>query len=111
MTKAGKYWILAVGIALLGLAEAVSGFVLWLGFPARGGGDGRGLGGGGGLGNLTFWEISRHTWIDIHNWVAVALVVLVLVHVILHWKWMERMAKALFRGRPGRLAPVLVRED
>ena len=57
---------------------------------------GRGWGGGGGS-ELTFWEISRHTWIDIHDWVAVALVVLVVVHVVLHWKWIFRMVKSLFR--------------
>ena len=109
MTKAGKYWILAIGMALLGLAEAVSGFILWLGFPS-GGGGGRGWGGGGGgLSNLTFWELSKHTWIDIHDWVAVALVVLVLVHVILHWRWILRMAKVIFRGHQKRLTPVLAK--
>ena len=55
MTKAVKYWFLAIIMALLGLVEAISGFVLWLGFPTgTGGGGGRGLGGGGGTGNLTF---------------------------------------------------------
>ena len=106
MTKAGKYLIMAIGMAVLGLFEAVSGFILWLGFPAGGGGGGRG---GGGSGTLTFWDLSKHTWIDIHDWVAVALVVLVLVHVILHWAWIVRMTKAIFRGQPKRLAPVLVR--
>ena len=112
MTKAGKYWIIAIFMALLGLAEAVSGFVLWLGFPDRGGGGGHRLGGGGGgLGNLTFWELSRHTWIDIHDWVAVALVALVIIHVILHWKWIVRMARLIFRGTPKRLAADLVEID
>ena len=107
MTKAGKYLIMAIGMAVLGLFEAVSGFILWLGFPARGDGVGRG---GGGSGTLTFWDLSRHTWIDIHDWVAVALVVLVLVHVILHWTWIVRMTKAIFRGQSKRLVPVLVRD-
>ena len=111
MTKAKKYLVLAVGMALLGLAEAVSGFVLWLGFPSGGGGGGGGHGLSGGLGNLTFWELSKHTWIDIHDWVAVALVALVVIHVILHWKWTVRMAKSLFRGAPKRLAPVPVKVD
>ena len=102
MTKAKTYFTLAVSMAILGLAEAVSGFVLWLGFPTGGGGGGRGLGAGGG--QLTFWEISKHTWIDIHDWVAVALVVLVVIHVILHRKWIARMAKSLFRRTPKRLA-------
>ena len=38
MTKAGKFWILAVIMGILGLVEAVTGFVLWLGFPAGGNG-------------------------------------------------------------------------
>jgi len=103
MTKAKTYFVLVVSMVLLGLAEAVSGFVLWLGFPS-GGGGGRGWGGGGGLGNLTFWELSKHTWIDIHDWVAVALVVLVIIHVILHRKWIVRMAKSLLEGVSQKLA-------
>jgi hypothetical protein len=107
MKKAGKYWILAAVMALLGIVEAVSGFVLWLAFPAGGGGRGFGRG----TGNLTFWDISRHTWIDIHDWVAVALVVIVLVHVILHWKWIVTVAKTIFRGRMEKVAPVLIKND
>jgi len=110
LSKVNVYWGLAVSMALLGLAEAISGFVLWLGFPTGGGGGGRGWGGGGGgLGSLTFWELSKHTWIDIHDWVAVALVVLVIIHVLLHWKWIIRMAKSMFQGKPKMVAPVLVK--
>ena len=101
MTRIKNYFILAGSMAILGLAEAVSGFVLWLGFPTGGGGGGRGLGAGGG--QLTFWEISKYTWIDIHDWVAVALVVLVVIHVALHWKWIIRMAKSLVRPAPKRV--------
>ena len=110
MKKAKVLWIMTINMVLLGLAEAVSGFVLWLGFPSGGGGGGRGSGGGG-VGELTFWELSKHTWIDIHDWVAVALVVLVLVHIILHWKWIARMAKVPFKGKPERPSPVLVNSD
>jgi hypothetical protein len=109
MTKAIKYWVLAIIMALLALVEAISGFVLWLGFTTRQGG-GHGLGGG--LGNLTFWELSRHTWIDIHDWVAVALVILVCVHVILHWKWIVRVAKSGFVIRKLKmLSSVLVKSN
>jgi len=106
MTKAKTYFVLAVSMALLGLAEAISGFVLWLGFPSGGGGGGgRGWSGGwGGGGELTYWAISKHTWIGIHDWVAVALIVLVIIHVILHWKWIVRMVKSLFRGVSQKLA-------
>ena len=94
MSKVKTFFALAVSMALLGLAQATSGFVLWLGFPS----------GGGGGGELTIWEISKHTWIDIHDWVAVALVALVIIHVILHWKWIFRMTKSLLKGVSKRLA-------
>ena len=100
MKKSTLYFNLTIIMFLLGLTEAVSGFVLWLAFPSGGGGGGLGRhggGGGGGFGELTFWGISKHTWIDIHDWVGVALIALVLVHVILHWKWIARMTKSLFR--------------
>jgi len=106
MTKAGKYWILAVVMAVLGAVEAVSGFVLWLALPAGGGGAGRDWAGGGGTGSLAFWGLTKHTWIDIHDWIAVALVALVVLHIILHWKWIIRVGKSIFKGAPAR--PVLV---
>ena len=94
MKKAKIYFGLAITIGILAIVEAVTGFVLWLGFP-QGGGGGRGFGGGQGAGQLAFWDISRHTWIDIHDWVAVALTILVVLHVVLHWKWIVRMVKNL----------------
>ncbi len=104
ISRAKTYWILAISMAVTGLLEAISGFILWLGFPSGGGGGGLGRAwGGGGIGQLTFWELSKHTWTDIHDWAAVALVALVVIHVALHWKWIARMAKSMFRGTPRRV--------
>jgi len=75
------------------LVEAVSGFVLWLALP-NGSGGGRGRGG---LGGETF-IFDRHTWLAIHDWAAVVLVVLIAVHVAMHWKWIVRTTRSLFRG-------------
>jgi hypothetical protein len=36
---------------------------------------------------LLFWGLDRHEWGDIHFWSAVALIVLMVLHVLLHWKW------------------------
>lgn len=87
MKKSEVLFILAALLALLGLVEALSGFFLWLVIPR---GEGRG---GGGL-EQVLWGLSRDTWIDIHDWVAVALIVLVVIHIILHWKWIARMFKS-----------------
>ena len=76
---------------LLALFQAVSGFLMWLVIPSGGYKGGRGEE----LADPTFlW--SRHTWIDIHDWTAVALLVLIIIHIILHWKWIVYMTKKVF---------------
>jgi hypothetical protein len=38
---------------------------------------------------------SRGIWVDLHNVVGVILVVVVVIHLILHRKWILRMTKRL----------------
>ena len=89
MRKATKNYILFITLLLLGLFQAISGFVLWAALPQGGGGRGSGI--------ITFWSLTRQTWIDIHDWVAVALVVMIIIHLILHRKWIVYMTKSYFR--------------
>jgi uncharacterized iron-regulated membrane protein len=88
--QATRNYFLAVLLFLLGIVEVVSGFVLWLVLP---GGEGY-MGGRGLVSEATFlW--SRGTWIDLHMVVGVALLVVVIIHLILHRKWIIRMTKRL----------------
>jgi hypothetical protein len=94
MKKWLKNYVLFVLLLLCGFVQAVSGFLLWLIIP----GGHRGMGAG------RIWQIteilwSRFTWIEIHDWVAVALVVLVIIHIILHWKWIIFMTKKAMRSQ------------
>jgi len=82
MKKSDILFILAVLLFLLGLLEALSGFLLWFVMPS--GGGKRGV-------EQVFWSLSRETWIDIHDWAAVALLLIVIIHIILHWKWVTHM--------------------
>ncbi|GAI78805.1 unnamed protein product, partial [marine sediment metagenome] len=45
----------------------------------------------------------RHTWLDIHDWVAVAIVAVVIIHLVLHWKWIIYITKKVFQVK--KLAP------
>jgi hypothetical protein len=84
-----------IGIIMFPLAtfETVSGFVLWLVLP--GGGEGY-MGGRGSIAAGTFlWP--RDTWVDLHNWVGVALVVVVVLHLVLHRRWIVHTTKTFFR--------------
>jgi len=96
MRKATRNYLLALIMFLLALFQAVSGFVLWLVLPG-----GRGYMGGrdeGLVSGATFlW--SRHTWIDVHKWVAVALLVILVVHLVLHWRWVVHMTATYLRQK------------
>ena len=74
MGKAARNYLLDVLLALLGLLLAVSSFLLWVVFP-RG------------------YLPARRLWVDIHKWGGLALGVVALLHVMLHWRWLVRMSR------------------
>jgi len=76
------FWIMF----LLGIIQAISGFLLWLVIPS-------GSRGGGGGSNVFIWH--RETWISIHDWTAVALIVIIFIHIILHWDWILTMTQKM----------------
>jgi hypothetical protein len=92
MKKSLYLFGLASSLLLLGLAEAVSGFILWFALPSGGGRKGL---------ESAYLGITRHTWIDIHDWVAIALMVIVIFHLALHWKWVLRMIKEIWNQLAG----------
>jgi hypothetical protein len=36
---------------------------------------------------LELWGLDRHQWGDIHFWLAIALLAMLVLHVALHWDW------------------------
>jgi len=59
---------------------------------------------GSGSRGLELWSLGRHDWGDVHFWLAVALGVLLLLHVALHWAWVCGSIRRLAHPsrRPGR---------
>lgn len=51
------------------------------------------------MGHNTFLDIDRHTLVVCHKWVAVAFVVFVIAHIVLHWGWITSMSKHIFAGK------------
>ena len=82
MRKATRNYIIFISLFLLGLFQAISGFIMWLVLPS---GQGYQGGKGSAVPEVFIWD--RHTWINLHDWVAVALLVLVVIHLIFHWRW------------------------
>lgn len=83
MSRAEINYLAGLALFVAGSIEAISGFVLWLILP-------RGSGGG-----ATF-IFNRHMWLGLHDWLAIALVAIIVVHLALHWKWIITMTKRVF---------------
>lgn len=92
MNKARLNYLLDGLLALLGFLSGISGIVLLL------------MGEGGYRGGRnpnfvrSFLGIDRWLWEDGHTWVSIALIVGVVIHVALHWKWIVCMTRAMFRS-------------
>lgn len=75
--------------------QTLSGFVLWLIMP-RGLGDFnemiRGIG-------RTFWGLQRNEWLDLHAWASVLMLAIIVIHLIIHWRWNLNMTLDKKRNR------------
>ena len=70
-------------------ATAITGILLWLIIPS-----------GRGSGRLVFYGLTRREWVDLHNWVGLGMLLLVAIHLMLHWPWIICVAQRMF----GKLA-------
>jgi hypothetical protein len=80
---------------LLGLA--ITGFIMRYVLPPGTGGMGRVLHGGTGRGVHVkeLWSMTRHEWGNIHFCLALVFVVLMIIHIILHWTWIKCYVKSV----------------
>jgi hypothetical protein len=37
---------------------------------------------------LTLWGLTRHQWGDVHFWISLGLLAVILLHLCLHWQWL-----------------------
>jgi predicted permease len=93
MRKVTQNYVLFALLFFLGLFQALSGFIMWFILPHGGGG----WRGGSSLTDAVFLGLVRDTWRALHDWVAAALLVVVILHIIVHWNWIWRMTKSYFR--------------
>ncbi len=47
----------------------------------------------------SFLGIIKHTWGEIHNWVGLGLIVVILIHFLLHWNWFVCMTRNIFKNK------------
>ena len=51
-----------------------------------------------GGGGLTAWTWSRHDWGDLHRWNSYLFLALIMLHLVLHWRWLWCVAGGRFKA-------------
>jgi len=81
------------------LVLVFTGAIMKCVLPPGTGGRGQELHGGqGGEHIKQLLGLGRHDWGDIHFWFAVGFIVLMVVHLVLHWGWIKSYIKSLIGG-------------
>jgi cytochrome b subunit of formate dehydrogenase len=88
-------------IALAFVLTAVTGLVFFFGLAGSGFQGGRGA-------MTESWLLARDAWRSLHDWFGLAMITGVMVHVVVHWKWIVAAVKRNVLGAmaPGRAAAV-----
>ena len=81
-----------INLVFLALIGLIMRYIL----PPGTGGRGRVLHGGrSGEQIKHLWSMTRHQWGDIHFYLALVFVVLMALHILLHWSWIKNYFKSL----------------
>lgn len=87
-------WLVDTAVFLTALTTMLSG-VYFLIFPF-GGFDG---------GRNPWYDVvivfTRHTWEEIHTWSGLAMAAVVIIHLIMHWRWIVTMTRRVWRMATG----------
>lgn len=89
-------WIMDAGLFLTAVVTVLSG-IYFLFLP-----DGGFKGGRNPLYGVRILFL-RETWEWLHTWISLAMVVIALVHIIFHWKWVKSMVARVFNGKAGEM--------
>jgi uncharacterized iron-regulated membrane protein len=81
-------------MSVFSIIMVVSGFIVWFILPR--GGEGFRGGREALVTRTEFLSLERHVWLNLHNWIGIALLVTVVIHVIVHRKWIAYMTRKLF---------------
>jgi hypothetical protein len=88
-------WLINAAVLLGAILSLVSG-VYFLYFPS-----GRFQGGRYAINSVTFL-ISRTTWDMIHTWGSILMIVAIIVHFVIHWRWVKMMFRRMMKGLRGQ---------
>jgi hypothetical protein len=85
-----------IGCLLTFIPSLVSGLVLYLVLPS---------GGGRGNGWELFLEVPRNQWVVMHDNSSLVFAALIVIHLLLHWKFFRHIDRFLIPGDRGSAQP------
>ncbi|MEA3414396.1 MAG: DUF4405 domain-containing protein [Nanoarchaeota archaeon] len=86
MAKAKVNYFVDLLLTLSGLLTITSGLVMFI--ASKLGNSGRFV--------ALFLGLTKQVWFKIHQLSGIAMAILVILHFILHWKWIVAMTKKIF---------------
>jgi hypothetical protein len=101
-TQTRNNWLLDAGLFTSAVAVAASS-LYFLYFPSAGYQGGR---------NPAYNMVvlfNRSTWDDLHTWTGIAMIVIALVHLVVHWNWVTMMARRVWHAWTGKSEPMNAR--
>lgn len=72
---------------------SLSGLVAWLVLPGGGYRGGRNP-----FYKATLLGLTHHDWTDLHLWAGLAMIVILVIHLALHWRWVLCIARRYARA-------------
>ena len=94
-------------MSILSIIAVVSGFALWLILP-----QGQGFRGGRErlIIRTDYLSLERNDWLNIHDWVGVVLIAIVVIHIAVHYKWIIYMTRKLFKSEKAWISSSSIRD-
>ncbi|HOZ35914.1 MAG TPA: DUF4405 domain-containing protein [archaeon] len=89
MDKVKVNYFIDVPLALSFIIVAITSLILFFFLPS----------GVRQAGYQMFWGLTKHTWSQIHTISGFIMIILSLVHLILHFKWLTTMSKTIFKKK------------
>ncbi len=89
--KVTEQYIITIILFILFIFENLSGLILWIILP-RGAADYNYMTSS--IGRI-FLGMQRNVWLDLHAWVSVMIISIIIIHLILNWKWILSISKKL----------------
>ena len=74
MTRTTLNFVIDLISAMVGLGLILTGLIMYFALPP-------------GSRQAALWGVVRHDWGAVHSWLALSVVILMLVHLTLHWRW------------------------